>query len=50
MSDAQKLADFVDLPACLSTLSVDEKAVSYDEQKRIEADMNIGGGCPRNTY
>ena len=40
--DEKKLDEFADFPA---TLSMDEKAVSYDEQKRIEAEMNLLGGC-----
>ena len=45
LKDAKKLDEFVDFPAWFSTLSMDEKAVSYDEQKRIEAEMNLLGGC-----
>ena len=43
LKDAKKLDEFVDFPAWFSTLSMDEKAVSYDEQKKIEAEnlMNL---------
>lgn len=44
--DSKKLDEFVDFPSWMSTLSINEQAVSYDEQKRIEAEMNLmGKGC-----
>ena len=44
MRDAKKLDEFVEFPAWFSTLSIKEDAVSYDEQKRNEAEINLQGG------
>ncbi len=44
LRDAKKLDEFVEFPAWFSTLSMKEDAVSYDEQKRNEAEINLLGG------
>ena len=44
LKDAKKLEEFVELPAAFSTLSMKEDAISYDEQKRMEAEMLLQCG------
>ena len=41
--DAKKLDEFVDFPAWFSTLSCQENALSYEDQKKMEADKNCEG-------
>lgn len=38
--DARKLDEHVDFPAWFSTLSCKEDMVSYEDQKKIEAETN----------
>ena len=44
LQDARKLDEFVDFPAWFSTLSMNENSIGYDEQKRMEAEINLQGG------
>lgn len=38
-SEAEKYDELVDFPGQFSTLSINENAIPYSEQKRLEAEM-----------
>jgi hypothetical protein len=41
MKEAKIFDEFVDFPTNFSCLSIDEEAVSYADQKRLEAEQNL---------
>lgn len=49
LKDAKKLEEFVEFPAAFSTLSMKENSISYDEQKRMEAEMLLQCGSKGNN-